>query len=124
MTRNAGDAQADNVGSSHGARCVCERCKRVVERPTGSWFYKAVYAGSWLLLAPYIAMCAVTGLGIFAFVPMAVALGLSLSAVLGPRAFPRALCPECGASLPEKQRASREASGVASSLEWSSTVRS
>lgn len=79
--------------------CTCARCARKVERPRGPIGFRALYAAAWLLLLPYLVMSACSGLGIFMFAPLTMVLGLGIGALLGPYAFPRELCPNCGASL-------------------------
>lgn len=80
-------------------RCRCPRCERLVERRSGSFLGKLLFAASWVLVLPWAATLAVTGAGVFLFAPFFVALSLSLVAVFRGVAFSDPVCSACGAAL-------------------------
>lgn len=79
--------------------CKCLRCRKVVEKRSGSMASKAVFYGSWLTIIPYAGMCAVAGGGVFVMAPLTIVLGCAIIGAFAPKAFPKPHCPECRASL-------------------------
>ncbi|MFO0549109.1 MAG: hypothetical protein U0271_12030 [Polyangiaceae bacterium] len=86
----------------HRADRACARCGHVDSKAGIDWRlvgWRALYAASWVLALPYIVMSGIGALGIFLFAPLAMLLGLSLSALFAPKVFPKKLCKKCGRSL-------------------------
>lgn len=79
--------------------CRCERCSKSVRRSNGAIWKKAVFVMLYATLLPYAWLLFVAGPGLLGVIPFVVPLGLSIGMLFGEWAFPRALCPACGASL-------------------------
>lgn len=79
--------------------CRCERCSKPVRRSYGAIWKKAVFVLLYTTLLPYAWLLFVAGPGLLGVIPFVVPLGLSIGMLFRDWAFPRPLCPACGASL-------------------------
>jgi transposase-like protein len=86
--------------------CRCQRCSRTVVRSTGSLLRKITFGALFLTTLPYAWTVFVLGPGLLGTLPIVVALALAINAAFADWAFPRPLCPHCGASLEHAPEAS------------------